>query len=795
MIIIIRCWQIFSVFMTRGVPPTNEINDFCVCNPTHFACSEPLPPQFDKFIWFITDSYPLKRFEKALPTYEDHSIIFTVSLSGNRYSHAVYTCWWTGMPPANVFGSEIKGDNLIASINRASKGCSNPNANINEYEKPEFKIRYIGPEWSPIELLGGKDKVMPWFDEMRLITNDDCYPYVYPDVHDPEKLKSLLQDLRSKNQSLIIHSGVFDHASHFSDEETVNFFDDSLIKLFKQDILVNFIHDNPDYLLILSSDHGESSTRFHGEIETLPTKNIGCFMFYHPDFEHQDWTQIMDVDVTPTLTSFFKSVDIPFFSFGVIANSFASRNANEEYRVQLMRNIIQLKKLSEYYEKDIETSFPYPHSNQDELDEFLKSSSVEMLLEVATSYRTILYFPAIPFYLFEFVVLSILIIAILFIFLRLNFKDFLMQIFTIGWLLWPLLSVWWRFKKYFMYTNYIYIATHFGITAILLFFENEKQNIMKIEAIGLVIWFINNNFPLLPSIYQKIGLVGLSFIIYLILNKNEEREEDEHHQQQNNHQQKKEQTIVLVIHVLMISFLLTEDVNTFYFMFGFNIFAFGFYSLLFGVIIYGIIKHDKRIGIDGLCWLMFILQNCNPRAILINIQFKKYITKLGRIPKVAENSEKAKQNKLRLIQILSVYYLDYIIYAETFLGKQTLDLDIDVNPGQVGVLSWNLYPVFSAFLMFIGKTGTLIIAMIYAVIFLRNYVFSMILVLLQICATSLSLVWGIAVFRIGGSSPVLEMFILLVVYSILLISLIVIYFIREIKSQSIRKRNLIEFDQ
>jgi hypothetical protein len=46
----------------------------------------------------------------------------------------------------NMFGDEIKGDNLFAAMKRAEK-CGT-----------FYKIRYVGPEWAPITLLGGVNK-------------------------------------------------------------------------------------------------------------------------------------------------------------------------------------------------------------------------------------------------------------------------------------------------------------------------------------------------------------------------------------------------------------------------------------------------------------------------------------------------------------------------------------------------------------------------------------------------------------------------------------------------------------
>ncbi|KAJ5071026.1 hypothetical protein M0811_02008 [Anaeramoeba ignava] len=819
-----QSWRRYNHFLSRSVPPNQNINNLCACNSSHFACSKSLSHQFDKFIWFIIDSYPYKRFERILPTYEDHSIIFTVSVSGMKWSHAIFSCWWTGMPPTNYFATTINGDNLFQAINRASKSCSNQNQNQiqnqnrnqlenknqiqnqnqlenknqNQNQNPNFKLKFVGTEWPLLTVLGGKEKINHLFDEIEIIKDQDCYPHNYPEIQDPIILNQKLKDVRSKNQSLIMYSSIFDHETHTGNRDRLNFLDNSAVELFKKDTLVNFIKENPDYLLILSSDHGESISQFHGESETLPTKNIGFFLFYHPDFQYQKWTQIKDVDITATLTSFLKSVDIPFFSFGKIGNSYISRNLEDEYKIELMRNIIQLKNVANYYEKEIEPNFYYPYQNQNEFDQFLQSSSVETLSKIADLYQEIIYFPIIPIHRFDMIFLIILCVSISLILLILNYENLIIEIFTLIWTFWPLLTLWYQFKTLYMDTNKIYLITHLGITLVLIIYENQRFYILFIELLSAIILFINIFDPFSPSIYQKIGLIIISFIIYLIQNKfqnqnrsqNQEQNELEHQMEiiqksQTKLKQNKETIIVLILHIFIILFFITQDINWFYFLFDFHIFAFGFYSIIFGIMITSFIKKDTKIGVEALCWMIFILQNCNPRAILINIQFRFFISKFGK----TQINEMNKQKRLQLIQILSIYYLDYILYSDLFLGKQTLDWNVDVTPGEVGITSWNLYPIFSAFLMFIGKTGTLIIPIIYSIIFLKNYIFSLLLLLLEVSISSLALIAGIAVFRIPETSPIAEMFTLLTIYSIILIILILIHFFQEFKNFSQRNQN------
>ena len=93
------------------------------------------------------------------------------------------------------------------------------------------------------------------------------------------------------------------------------------LKLFKK-----FIDENPDYLLILASDHGKNkrSENFvlHGESRD---GNEGFLLFYNPKlFNNKNdiplYKVIDVVDVTPTIVGYLHGVDIPLMSLGIGRN-------------------------------------------------------------------------------------------------------------------------------------------------------------------------------------------------------------------------------------------------------------------------------------------------------------------------------------------------------------------------------------------------------------------------------------------------------------------------------------------
>ncbi len=192
------------------------------------------------------------------------------------------------------------------------------------------------------------------FEEIEDVPEDlDINATPYPSFNDrndtAELLNQHLLSANEKNQSLIFHTGLFDKLVHYRfyyPSLNLSTSHQQLTDLFQLPTLINFIKDHPDYLLILSSDHGVSkSGNFHGTQHTGREKNIGYFLFYHPSFVGQKWREIDVVDVLPTLCKYLKGVDIPYHSVGVVQNSYHTREeaeGNSNYIKALKQNVVQL---------------------------------------------------------------------------------------------------------------------------------------------------------------------------------------------------------------------------------------------------------------------------------------------------------------------------------------------------------------------------------------------------------------------------------------------------------------------
>jgi len=108
--------------------------------------------------------------------------------------------------------------------------------------------------------------------------------------------------------------------------------------------LKNWIDGNPDYVLILLSDHGVdefgmAGYTMHGE---SAKGNEGFILMYNPKFVGKNEINVDVVDVCPTLASHLVGVDIPANSMG-ISRAYLGTNTSRDNIFMLKRNLHQLK--------------------------------------------------------------------------------------------------------------------------------------------------------------------------------------------------------------------------------------------------------------------------------------------------------------------------------------------------------------------------------------------------------------------------------------------------------------------
>jgi len=94
-------------------------------------------------------------------------LVYHVDVPGSKFSHAIYTSYMTGQLPTNYNGDPIAGDHLVRSMKRSLKR--------------EYKLRYIGPEWSFLAIFGKKN-YRDFFQQVKIEREslDIDYQHPYP---------------------------------------------------------------------------------------------------------------------------------------------------------------------------------------------------------------------------------------------------------------------------------------------------------------------------------------------------------------------------------------------------------------------------------------------------------------------------------------------------------------------------------------------------------------------------------------------------------------------------------------
>lgn len=249
-----------------------------------------------------------------------------MDIPGAKFSHAIYSSYFTGQLPTNYKGTAIAGDHIIRAMKRNNK--------------VSYKLRYIGPEWSFLSIWG-KENYDTFFDKVEIknepldVNYEHPYPFFFEDMEANSFFRHYLRDLKSNGASMFAHSGVFDHRQHGehkglgpASEEFPK--TERMSKVLTGDLkkLKEWIDRNPDYLLILLSDHGVdeygiAGYKMHGE---STNGNEPFILLYNPSLSPKSEIPLDIVDVAPTLALYFEGIDIPANSMGITSTYFGILN-------------------------------------------------------------------------------------------------------------------------------------------------------------------------------------------------------------------------------------------------------------------------------------------------------------------------------------------------------------------------------------------------------------------------------------------------------------------------------------
>ncbi|KAL0246057.1 hypothetical protein GEMRC1_007273 [Eukaryota sp. GEM-RC1] len=324
-------------------------------------------PRFPKFLWFVVDGWSRNHANQSFSDFAVPGASFLLNVPSLKYSHVIYTSLLTGTPMANYAGLPLTADNFIYSYVRANG-----------------KVKYLGPEWSLLAIHGQENydrlfSTIELVSESHSIHFEHNFPTMFlpehitdPSVDDYERLPpeegsdldhsitnnahNLLDQLKQRNESLFAHSGVFDHVAHSRDFDFAERMSGTIARDMRR--VADWVRKNPEYILIISSDHGIDQGRFSEVLHGYSSNgNSGILLLWSPFLTAdvlkrgsncfgtlktcgERW--IETVDNSPTLAPLINSMEIPFASAGI---SLSLMN-DTKYELKLKyQNLIQLYRI------------------------------------------------------------------------------------------------------------------------------------------------------------------------------------------------------------------------------------------------------------------------------------------------------------------------------------------------------------------------------------------------------------------------------------------------------------------
>ncbi|KAN0039912.1 hypothetical protein ACTA71_007149 [Dictyostelium dimigraforme] len=268
--------------------------------------------QFKKVLFFYNDGLARDLSDELVSMFKENSNTFRIQNEGFPASYAVFSSYVTGTPPTNFMGNPILSDNLIYQLTSNGipmgyYGTRMPAYDVLEegkyFEKDEVTIEYL-KEGSQL------------YENLFKCSQQS-----------PEKCsKQFLNSKKEKGLSIFFSGDIVDERNHHTgdkyDKTTISIINEWFgnMKYIKQ-----WVDENPEYLLVIFSDHGgklTSETAAHGANNG---GNEAFMIIYNPTIDPlpldlQD-KFIDQVDVCSTIWQHFSGsgVSLPSENIGKIS--------------------------------------------------------------------------------------------------------------------------------------------------------------------------------------------------------------------------------------------------------------------------------------------------------------------------------------------------------------------------------------------------------------------------------------------------------------------------------------------
>eukprot|EP00026_Physarum_polycephalum_P002029 Phypoly_transcript_02033.p1 GENE.Phypoly_transcript_02033~~Phypoly_transcript_02033.p1 ORF type:complete len:965 (+),score=148.31 Phypoly_transcript_02033:78-2972(+) len=320
-----------SICSTPPPPPPSPSSPFAP--PALCSTSQ----SFSKFLFFYCDGLARDLAEPVLDVFEGHFDIVRILNEGFPASYAVFTSFMTGKLPTNYLGSPILTDSLPFQFKTAG-----------------FPMWFYGTKMPAYDVLEKGD----FFDQHLIEYVNPATSTLYEQLFQCGQNSSIcapefLNNAKATGHSVMFSGDVVDERNHLTgnkrDPQTLE-----IIKKFANDFqyVKKWVDDNPEYLLILVSDHGGKRPSDAGAHGVNDGGNEAFMAFYNPSLsplpqEEQDaW--IDTVDVCPTIWQFFAGagLSIPAESCGKVRAMYAS--LEDRYRL-LKLNAMQMRAYAKWW--------------------------------------------------------------------------------------------------------------------------------------------------------------------------------------------------------------------------------------------------------------------------------------------------------------------------------------------------------------------------------------------------------------------------------------------------------------